>query len=51
MNKSEKCWNRTAQKYNKKEKGEESTYGKYLGKIMKFLSKDDCVLDFGCGTV
>ncbi|MCK5157264.1 MAG: class I SAM-dependent methyltransferase [Spirochaetales bacterium] len=50
LSKSEKFWNRTAQKYNKKEKGEESTYGEYLGKITKYLKKDDSVLDFGCGT-
>ncbi|NQT60970.1 MAG: class I SAM-dependent methyltransferase [Bacteroidetes bacterium] len=50
MTKSEKFWNRTAHKYNKKEKGEESTYGEYLEKLKKYLSNEDSVLDFGCGT-
>jgi len=50
MTKSEKFWNRTAQKYNRKEKNEESTYGDYVEKINKYLNKDDSILDFGCGT-
>ena len=50
MTKSEKFWSKTAKKYDKKEKAEESTYGEYIEKIRGYLSSNDNVLDFGCGT-
>jgi 2-polyprenyl-3-methyl-5-hydroxy-6-metoxy-1,4-benzoquinol methylase len=50
MTKSERFWNKRAKKYDKKEKAEESTYGEYVEKIGNYLSINDNVLDFGCGT-
>jgi 2-polyprenyl-3-methyl-5-hydroxy-6-metoxy-1,4-benzoquinol methylase len=48
--KTEKFWDRTSSYYDKVEKKDELTYLSFIEKSRKYLSANDIVLDFGCGT-
>ena len=50
MRKSDKFWDKAAEKYSKKPVPDEETYQKKLTETQEFLSKDMHVLEFGCGT-
>ncbi len=50
MDKSEKFWDKTANKYDQEEKKDEPTYNKIIEKTKKYLKISDIVLDYGCGT-
>ncbi|WP_286235613.1 class I SAM-dependent methyltransferase [Thalassotalea sediminis] len=48
--KSDKFWDKTADKYAKKAVPDEKIYQKKLAETQAFLSKDMHILEFGCGT-
>ncbi len=50
MRKSDKFWDKAAEKYSKKPVPDEETYQKKLTETQEFLSEDMHVLEFGCGT-
>jgi len=50
VRKSDKFWDKAAEKYSKKPVPDEETYQKKLTETQEFLSKDMHVLEFGCGT-
>ncbi len=50
MSKSEKFWNKTAEKYAKSKVSDEATYQKKLAETVGYLTPDMHVLEFGCGT-
>ena len=50
MSKSDKFWDKTADKYSKKAVPDEEKYQQKLAETQEFLSEDMHVLEFGCGT-
>ncbi|MDC3332628.1 methyltransferase domain-containing protein [bacterium] len=50
MKKSDKFWDKAAEKYSKKAVPDEEVYQKKLNETQEFLSEDMHVLEFGCGT-
>ncbi|MDO6563168.1 class I SAM-dependent methyltransferase [Amphritea sp. 1_MG-2023] len=50
MIKSDKFWDKTAEKYSKKAVPDEEKYQNKLAETQAFLSEDMHVLEFGCGT-
>jgi ubiquinone/menaquinone biosynthesis C-methylase UbiE len=48
--KSEKFWDKTANKYDQEEKKDEEIRIKIIEKTKKYLKISDNVLDYGCGT-
>lgn len=50
MNKSEKFWDRAADRYDHEEKMDSHTYLNIIEKTKKYLKTTDTVLDLGCGT-
>ncbi len=50
MDRSEKFWDKTAEKYSKSDIKDKEGYHKTLQKTRKFLKRDAAVLEIGCGT-
>ena len=50
MSKSDKFWDKTAEKYSKKAVPDEERYKQKLSETQEFLTQDMHVLEFGCGT-
>jgi 2-polyprenyl-3-methyl-5-hydroxy-6-metoxy-1,4-benzoquinol methylase len=50
MNRSEKFWDKIARKYSKEKIKDEEGYEKTLDDTRKYLTKEACVLEVGCGT-
>lgn len=50
MNKSEKFWDKMANKYSKSKIKDEEGYEKTLDDTKKFLKRESAVLEIGCGT-
>ncbi len=50
MSKSDKFWDKTAEKYSKKAVPDEKRYRQKLSETQEFLSADMHILEFGCGT-
>ena len=50
MNKTEKFWDKAANKFDKRSKKFDQTEIKTLEKTKKYLNVSDIVLDYGCGT-
>ena len=50
MSKSEKFWDKTAEKYAKSPIADESTYQKKLAETQSYLGPDMRIVEFGCGT-
>ncbi|MBT8147911.1 MAG: class I SAM-dependent methyltransferase, partial [Gammaproteobacteria bacterium] len=50
MNKSEKFWDKTAEKYAASPIRDEETYNKKLAKTQEYFTPDMAVMEFGCGT-
>lgn len=50
MNKSERFWDRMADKFDKRDKNFEQTHGKTIESTKKYLNAGDVVLDYGCAT-
>lgn len=50
MSKSEKYWDKTAERYAKSPVSDESTYQKKLAETQSFFRPDMRIVEFGCGT-
>ena len=50
MSKSDKFWDKTAERYAKSPVSDEATYQKKLAETQSFLSRNMRILEFGCGT-
>jgi 2-polyprenyl-3-methyl-5-hydroxy-6-metoxy-1,4-benzoquinol methylase len=50
MNKSEKFWNKVANRFDQAEKKDEQISNRIIEKTKKYLGTSNIVLDFGCGT-
>lgn len=50
MSKSDKFWDKTAEKYSRKPVPDEEKYRQKLSETQEFLSADMHILEFGCGT-
>ncbi len=50
MNKSEKFWDKAAERYAKSSVSNEEIYQKKLSETQSFFTPDMCILEFGCGT-
>jgi ubiquinone/menaquinone biosynthesis C-methylase UbiE len=50
MSKSEKFWDKIAERYAKSPVSDEATYQKKLAETQSFFRPNMCILEFGCGT-